>query len=267
MNQPTPAFTAVVLAADRADDDPVAKAAGVCCKSLTAVGGTPMVLRVIAALDAAQDIESCLLSGPRRSAVEEEADLRTRIASGQLRWLEPQATPSASAYYAMQSLPEHIPVLVTTADHALLTARIVDYFCSEARATGGDVVVGVARHQLVAAAFPGVRRTAMRLRDGGYCGCNLFAFLTPRGRAAALFWRRVETQRKRPWRVVSALGWMAVSRYLLGRLSLAEGLAGISRRMGLRVGAVLMPFPEAALDVDTVSDWMLAQAIVRDLAP
>jgi GTP:adenosylcobinamide-phosphate guanylyltransferase len=44
-------FTAVVLAGDRGSEDPVARAAGVRSKSLTPVGGRPMVLRVIDALE------------------------------------------------------------------------------------------------------------------------------------------------------------------------------------------------------------------------
>ena len=51
------------------------------------------------------------------------------------------------------------------------------------------------------------------------------------------------------------------ARYLLGRLSLKDALAHVSRRMGLRVRAVLLPFPEAAVDVDTVGDWQFAESI------
>ena len=40
-------LTAIVLAADRTPRDPVARAAGVPCKSLAPVGGRPMVLRVL----------------------------------------------------------------------------------------------------------------------------------------------------------------------------------------------------------------------------
>jgi hypothetical protein len=38
----------------------------------------------------------------------------------------------------------------------------------------------------------------------------------------------------------------------------------ISQRLGLRAGAVIMPFPEAAVDVDTVSDWELVESIVAN---
>ncbi len=264
MSSPTTPFTAVVLAADRSSTDPVARAAGVCCKALAPVGSVPMVLRVLTALGQAQDIGSRLLCGPAWSAVDQHAELRALISSGHVRWMEPQATPSTSASAAMDSLSEPGPVLLTTADHALLTAPIIDYFCSEARAKGCDLAVGLARYELVASAYPGVRRTALRLRDGGYCGCNLFAFLTPPARAAATFWRRVEHQRKQPLRLITTLGWIAVFRYLTGQLSLGEGLARISRRMGLSVKAVMLPFPQAALDVDTASDWTLVQTIAGE---
>lgn len=40
-----------------------------------------------------------------------------------------------------------------------------------------DATVGVVKHADVDVAFPGTRRTVIRLRDGGICGCNLYAFL------------------------------------------------------------------------------------------
>ena len=262
MTNSHPKFTAVVLAADRGPDDPVAKAAGVRCKSLTPVGGKPMVFRVLDALTASQVVNTYILCGPPKSVVDQEPDLRTLIASGRVQWFENQATPSSSAFHVLQTLPDESPVLLTTADHALLSARIVDFFCSEAQATGCDVVAGVARHEAVTAAYPQTRRTAIRLEDGAYCGCNLFAFLTPRARLAADFWRRVENQRKNPLRVIRVLGWSAILRYLMGRLSLNEALGRISRRLGFKAGAVVLPCPEAAIDVDSVGDWQLVENIV-----
>ncbi len=109
-----------------------------------------------------------------------------------------------------------------------------------------------------------IRRTVIRLQDSAYCGCNLFAFMTPAARQVADYWRRVERQRKKPLRVVGAVGWLAVLRFLLGRLSLEEALERLSRRVGVRVGAVLLPFPEAAVDVDTTADWKFAASQTPD---
>lgn len=256
-----PKFTAVVLAADRGSDDPVARAAGVRCKSMTPIGGLPMVFRVLDALSAASEVEAQILCGPPRSILDLQPDLGARIRSDNIRWMENQHTPSTSATHVFQSLPEKAPILLTTADHALLSAQMVDYFCKKGRASGCDVVVGLARHEMVTEAYPRTQRTATRLQDGSYCGCNLFAFLTPRARRAAEVWRQVESQRKKPLRVIRVLGVIAVLRYLLGRLTLPEALERMSRRLGFRAGAVILPFAEAAIDVDSVADWELVQKI------
>jgi len=257
-------FTAVVLAGDRKPGDPVAEAAGVSCKSLIPVGGRPMVLRVLDALEEAREVESVILCGPHRAAIGEEEELHARIASGKVKWVESQSTPSSSTYQVLQSLADEISVLVTTADHALLTAQIVDYFCSEARGSGKDVVVGLALHELVTAKYPETKRTAISLGDGSYCSCNLFGFLTPEARSAAHFWRKVESQRKKTLRVIAGFGWLNLLLYLLKRPSLEEGLKRISHRIGLRAGAVILPFPEAAVDVDSFSDWKLVESIVAN---
>ena len=264
MSGPKTPFAAVILAGDRSSGDPVARAAGVRSKSLIPVGGRAMVLRVIDALEAAREIEGVILCGPEKSAVDQEKELRLRVDSDRIRWLESQTTPSSSTYHAMKSLSDSTPVLVTTADHALLTAEMVDYFCAGARKSNKEVVVGLALHELVRTKYPETKRTAIQLADGSYCSCNLFAFLTPEARSAAHFWRKVESQRKKTLRVIAGFGWLNLLFYLLKRPSLEEGLVRISQRLGLRAGAVLMPFPEAAVDVDTVSDWELVESIVTN---
>ena len=78
---------------------------------------------------------------------------------------------------------------------------------------------------------------------------------------AADFWRRVEKQRKKPLRVIGALGWLTVLRYILGRLSLGDSLNQLSRRIGVKAGPVILPYPQAAIDVDSVADWQFVQKI------
>jgi len=107
----------------------------------------------------------------------------------------------------MQTLPEQALVLLTTADHALLSTRVVDYFCAQACQGGCDAMVGAGALRPVAAAYPGIKRTVLKFQDNAYCSCNLFAFLTPRGRRVADFWRQVEQQRKHPVRMLRILGW------------------------------------------------------------
>ena len=255
-------FTALILAADREADNPVAKAAGVLCKSLAPVDETPMIFRVLDALSSSEKVGDKLLCGPPRAIIDQESELGDYLASGKAAWIENQATPSLSAYESIKSLPQENPVLLTTSDHALLTSEVVDYFCNKAQESGCDVAIALAPYETVMAAYPQTARTGYRFKDGKYCSCNLFAFLTPKSRSVPTFWRRIEQQRKNPLLVISSLGWITVLRYLVGGLSLPEAVEKISGRLGCKVGVVVMPYPEAAIDVDSVQDWHLVQQIV-----
>lgn len=256
-------FSAVVLAGDRQANDPVAQATGVSCKALSPIMGIPMIMRVINALETSSEVGSLLICGPPQSAIAQSNELQNGICSKRFLWMAPHASPSASAQLAMASLPKDAPILLTTADHALLTPSIVDYFCSEARKSGHDVVVGVALYKDIRVAYPGLRKTVLRFCDDDYCGCNLYAFLTPQGRVLAEFWQSLENQRKKPWRLVRILGWTAIMRYLLGTLSLKQALQTLSQRLDLRLGAILLPFPEAAVDVDSVDDWLFVERLAH----
>jgi CTP:molybdopterin cytidylyltransferase MocA len=66
--------------------------------------------------------------------------------------------------------------------------------------------------------------------------------------------------------MIGALGWWTVLQYLMGRFSLAEGLQKLSDKMQIRIGAVLIPFPEAAVDIDTADDWHFVQQLVKKQA-
>jgi len=255
-------FAAVVLAADRGRNDPVAAAAGVAAKCLTPIAGTPMVMRVVRALRHSGRIDDILLCGPDARTVEGSPDLQGLIESGNVRWIEPRATPCTSAAAALAAIPSGTPVLVTTGDHALLEPEMVRHFLEGALSRGGDLSVALAPHELVQRTYPRTRRTVLKFSDGRFCGCNLFAFLTPHGREMVKIWKQVEDDRKKPIRVIGLVGWGAVARYALGMLSLAQGVRKISRQTGIDAGVVTMPFAEAAIDVDSVADLDLVRAIV-----
>jgi GTP:adenosylcobinamide-phosphate guanylyltransferase len=257
-------FTAIILAADRGPDDPVARATGVSCKALTPVGGIPMVLRVLNALEESPAVGSRLLCGPPRPLFEQSTALKCGVDAGDYSWTASRDSPSASAGATMEQIPDSQPVLLTTADHALLSSQVIDYFCAQACTADFDLLVALAPHELVATTYPGVHRTRLRFSDRAYCSCNLFAFMTPRSRTIAAFWRKLESQRKQPWRLFAALGWWPVFKYLLGRLSLQEALARISDILEMKIGVVILPFADAAVDVDTENDWRLVQQILAE---
>ena len=254
-------FNAIVLAADRGRDDPVASAAGVVAKCLTRIEGETMVVRVVRALQESGRVDRILLCGPAAEILQEAPDLRELVDGKSVTWIRPLGTPSTSASAALDALPDGQPVLLTTGDHPLLRPDMVRHFLDQASVGGGDVAVALAPHDVVRRAYPHTRRTALNFSDGRYCGCNLFAFLSPRGRGMAQLWKKVEIHRKQPIRLIGLIGWPAMLQYALGVLSLPGALRRISRQSGIAAKAVIMPFAEAAIDVDTPADLDLARTI------
>lgn len=252
-------FTSIVLAGDRSKSDSLIDHSGVSCKALIDIDGVPMVRRVIGALQESRVVHNIVLSGPEESEIATDTALADLVRNKEVGWLAPEASPSASAWHVMQSLPAEEPVLLTTADHPLLTPEIVDAFGRQSLADDVDATVGLAPYALVHEAYPDMKKTVLRFSDGEFCGCNLFAFLTPEGRRAANFWRKIEQERKKPRVVIGLLGWWAVLRYQMGLLPLEEALAKLSKRLGLRLRVVILPYANAAVDVDSIADYALVQ--------
>ncbi|MBC7132376.1 MAG: NTP transferase domain-containing protein [Roseovarius sp.] len=254
---PPPDFAAVILAGERDARDALRDHAGVASKALIEIAGRPMIARVIAALEGAEQVGSVHLSGPAEAVVRSSEVLSGLIEAGRVTWSPPGASPSTSAYEVLTGFPDDRKVMLTTADHPLLSSEIVDHFCRDAARSGCDMVVGLAPHDLVRGAYPDLKKTVLRFRDGAFCGCNLFAFLTPEGRRMADRWREVERERKKPRAVIRMLGLWAVLRYRLGWLTLERALALLSRKTGLRVGVVVLPYAHASVDVDSVDDYLV----------
>jgi len=257
----TERFTAVILAADRNAHDPLLEATGACCKALVKIDGTPMLQRVVTALLSSERVGTILLSGPSREHLSSNEFLENALTGDRIGWKAAGDSPSSSAWQVMQALSDETPVLVTTADHPLLTAGIVDHFLHGAVQSGADLAVGIVTFPAVQGKFPKAKKTVTRFRDGDFCGCNLFAFLTPQSRRVAEAWRKVEQQRKNPLRIISQLGWWSVLRYLLGWLTLDQALAKLSKRLNVNIRPVHLPFPEAAIDVDSIADQELVEEI------
>lgn len=256
-------FTALVLAGSRPGGDPLAHAAGVSHKALAPLAGVAMLTRVVATLRAAQAVRRIVICGIDRQVLAREPQLHSFLDTGHLGLVSSRATPSASVFSAMEQLAPCTPLLVATADHPLLTAALVDDFCARSARSGADVTVGLVPARLVRGAFPGVRRTTLPFRDGPYCGCNLFAFLTPQAQRAPAAWIQVERHRKQPWRMVSALGVGMTLRFLLRRLTVDAVTDLASDRIGVRIRPIVLSQPEAGFDVDTSAQLAVAEAFLR----
>lgn len=244
-------FSALVLAGSRGAADPVAAYGGASHKALIRLGGETLLARVVGALTAA--------GAARIAAVSGHPDVRAEIARLGAEALDEAAGPSLSVKAGAERLGT--PLLVTTADHALLRPEWVKRFLADIPA-GVDLAALVAARATVEAAAPGTQRTWLRLADGHWSGCNLFYLADDRALGAVDLWRRVEAERKRPWRMAQILGPRMLWRYATGRLALRDAAAQLGKLAGVRAAIVETPYGLASVDVDKPADLDLVRRIL-----
>ena len=251
-------YTALVLAGRRGTDDPLARSRGASHRALLPVAGVPMLARVLTALRGARHVARIWISIDAPdvlASVPELAPFRD------LPVHRSKESPARSVADALDALGDE-RVLVTTADHALLSGARVDRFLERADATRGDVAVGVVERSAFAGDEASAARTWIRLRCGSYTGANLFAFQHARARHAAEFFARAERHRKKPWRMVAALGPTLAIEYLTGTLDLEAGCRQISKSVGATIRPVVLEEAVAAIDIDKAADLALAEKIL-----
>jgi CTP:molybdopterin cytidylyltransferase MocA len=255
-------WTALVLAGSRGPSDPVAAHCGVRHKALAPVAGVPMLARVLRSLAASPQVGRIVLCLDDASIVDALPEAASLVGTGRLTTVPAATSPSLSVALALQRLDSPYPLLVTTADHPLLTPEMIAHFCAGI-AGDADVAVALAPASVIRRDHPGAVRTFYKLGREGYSGCNLFAFRTPASARAAAFWAAMERHRKKPWRLIAAIGPLTLLRFVLGLLDVPAVERLLSRRVGATIRIVEMPFAEAAIDVDKPADLELAEAILR----
>ena len=252
-------FTALLLAGSRPGVDPFAQAHGTDLKALIPVGGVPMVARPVAALLAAPEVERvCVLA--------QQVDRITAVLPTDPRLtIEASGPTIAATLQAILGDPATcFPLLVTTADHALLDTAMIADFC--AKAAGADLAIGLVERRALRARLPDTQRTWLKFRGGAYSGANLFAFGSRDAAKAIALWRSVDQDRKKGWRMIAALGLPLLLGAVLRLRSLDQTLAAVGAKLGLTIRKVELANPLGAVDVDKPADHALVSAILEGRA-
>jgi GTP:adenosylcobinamide-phosphate guanylyltransferase len=167
--------TAVVLAGSRPGVDPFAQSYGTDLKALIPVGGKPMVQRPVEAL-LASAVEEIRVLAQQPERIREVLPNDPRILVGA------SGDTIASTLEKMCVDPKvQWPILVTTADHALLTPKMVADFL--AKSVGADIAIGVVSRDALMKRLPQTQRTWLKFRGGAYSGANLFLLGGPKIRS------------------------------------------------------------------------------------
>ena len=252
-------WTAVVLAGSRPGRDPFAEQFGTDLKPLIPIAGEPMVRRPVRALLDSPDVTRIIVvsQSPERIAAALQEDARIELR-------ESQGTIAETIENLILDRVADFPLLVTTADHALLEPEMIAELI--AGAAGADVAIGVVERRSLTARLPQSKRTWLAFRGGAYSGANLFALGSIKALAALEQWRSVEQDRKKGWRVLLALGPALLLGAALRLRTIDQSVAAMGRRLGMTARVVVLGNPLACVDVDKPVDHALVEAILAGRA-
>ena len=251
--------TAVVLAGSRPGGDPFAEAYGTDLKALIPVGGVPMVRRPVEALLAAANVSRIRILAQQPERIRDAVPDDPRIS------VEQSGETIASTLETFCFDPNvEWPILVTTADHALLTSDMIAEFL--AKSNGAEVAIGAVTREALLKRLPQTQRTWLKFRGGAYSGANLFLLGSPKVRSTLEVWRSSEQNRKKAWRMLLTLGLFGFFGAVLRLRTLQQTLDRVGRKLGLDIRAVELSDPLAAVDVDKPADHELVTAILEGRA-
>jgi GTP:adenosylcobinamide-phosphate guanylyltransferase len=245
--------TAILLAGSRPGRDPLLSGSDVATKALLPMRGKPMLRYPLAALRASEAVGHVVVSG------QDSVGLAAAIAD--VPGVEFQVS-EASIARTIERLLRDLggPLLVTTADHVLLAADMVEHFLQGAQ--GQDIAVGMVEQRVLRQAGLDSRRTWLKFRGGNWSGANLFWLSGPQCIPLVRFWADIEQERKKGRRIIAAFGpALALAAALrLGDIHSLVRRAG--RRFGLDARVVAMPQAEACIDADKPSDLVLIEQLL-----
>ena len=161
-------------------------------------------------------------------------------------------------------------ILITSADMPYLTGPIISQFLHDALAAANakdvEIVYPVVPVAMCYEQFPGIKRTAVKLREGQFTGGNLMLarpsfFLDRRDLLSRAF-----AARKNPFQLAWMLGLGTVARLTVSQI-IAPGALSVSMledRVGKlvqgKVAALISDSPQIATDLDRPSDFAAAAA-------
>ncbi len=246
---------AVVLAGgDGAVIDPTSR-----FKGLLPIAGKPMVEWVLDALNAAGTIEEVAVVVPSAENLGSWVDRAGKIVVSDGSFID-NIVAGVSAFRVDR------PVLLVTGDIPALTPEAVDDFVRRSLETGASVTYPLIREADIVDAFPGSKRTFVRIADGRVTGGNMMLVdpaLVERNREIG---GRVFATRKNPLAMARVIGLRFVVRLALGRLTTREVEEKLGQLIGGTGAAVFTTHASIGADVDKPVDVIVAEQVLYERA-
>lgn len=261
MDAASGAWTAILLAGQRPGPDRLASHFGQHYKALIPLCGKPMVERVAACLLRSPAIGKVIIVAQQPEALLPLAII-DRFGADRVCGMASIGGIAESIAAVLRSGASTWPVLITTADHPLLTPEMIGDFLG--KAGEGDISIGAVERATVMRAYPQTQRTWLKFSDGAYSGANLFALRSDRVDCALTLWNRAERDRKQAFKLFWHFGPVLAIKAILRLIGFGDAIARAGERLGVDARLVVLDHAEAAIDVDKLSDYRLVEHIIAE---
>lgn len=228
-------------------NDPFATAHQAPVKPLIPIHGKAMAVYVLEALKNSGRISHIAYIGPTTPEVSGLID----------QTLPDQGSLIGNLEFGVKNMPAGARVLVVTADIPMLTGAELQSLLDSTPDSG--LVYPIVRKEDCEKAYPGVKRTYARLKDGTFTGGNIF-ILKPE--IVSTFLPKLKAMlanRKNPLKLAGLIGLGTLLKLLTGQL----GLKGLEQKvgglLGVTVSAMPTPYASVGTDVDKDGDLELAK--------
>jgi CTP:molybdopterin cytidylyltransferase MocA len=258
-------LTALVLAASRQGvDDPVAKIQNKSHKCMVTIDGIAMIERVVQTLIDSGCFARILVSIESEQVLADLPATKRWLREGTIE-IVPSCGNLADSVVSLTRLDKQpIPLVITTADNVLHTPELIRYFVAAFARSAGDAAVATTPQDTVLSAYPEGEFGFFQFKDGGYSFCNLFGVGSTDALAAATIFRTGGQFRKHPWRVLKVFGLVPLILLKWRLITLNNFSRRITRKLGITVDIVRLPFAFAPVDVDNPRTYEFCQRTLTE---
>lgn len=150
----------------------------------------------------------------------------------------------------LEIAPQTQSALTAAADIPTLRGSMVDWLVGQAKSLHRDLIYPVIEKSIMEARFPGTQRSYLPMKDGDYCGGDLFVLGSGLLKSDVPRWEKILSNRKRGLVGAALMGLDLVILIALRRLTLLQAEKLASRRLGIQGCLLPCPFAEVGMDVD-----------------
>jgi GTP:adenosylcobinamide-phosphate guanylyltransferase len=215
-------------------------------KALVDIAGKPMIQWVLDALGNARQVDNVIIVGlSPKSGVTCKKPLH--FLSNQGRML---SNIVAGVEKTLELNPKAEYVLVVSSDIPALEAGMVDWLIETCMAEKVDLYYGVIPREVMEARYPGSKRTYTRLKDIELCGADIHISHVSMATEHLDMWEELIGNRKSSLKQAATIGFGTLFLLLLRRLTLADAVERVTKRIGVTGRAIVWEHAEPGMDVD-----------------